>query len=150
MVGDSVISAELAVIYLLQRKRKMQLLEARKPDRARAKINHLIRTGELKRPLICERCGNPGDIRAHHEDYNKPLEVIWLCNPCHSKLVTPNHKSSVRFGTPGNRPKTERNQKIMEYSVKGYRQQSIANMFKMKVSAVSMVILRETRKLESV
>lgn len=42
-----------------------------------------------------------------------------------------------------NRPKTERNQKIWEYWEKGYRQISIANMFKMKVSAVSMVIARE-------
>jgi len=41
-----------------------------------------------------------------------------------------------------NRLKTERNEKIMEYWIKGYRQKSIANMFKMKESAVSMVILR--------
>lgn len=49
-----------------------------------------------------------------------------------------------------NRPKTERNLKIMEYWVKGYRQKSIANMFKMKESAVSMVIFRETRKMERI
>lgn len=49
-----------------------------------------------------------------------------------------------------NRPKTDRNQKIMEYWIKGYRQKSIANMFKMKESAVSMVILREKRKLEAI
>ena len=49
-----------------------------------------------------------------------------------------------------NRPKTARNQKIMEFWIKGYRQKSIANMFKMTESAVSMVILRERRKLESV
>lgn len=50
-----------------------------------------------------------------------------------------------------NRPKTERNRKIMElWTVRHWRQKSIANMFKMKESAVSMVILRERRKLESV
>ena len=49
-----------------------------------------------------------------------------------------------------NRPKTERNHKIMEYWLKGYRQKSIANIFKMKEGAVSMVILREKRKLEKV
>ena len=42
-----------------------------------------------------------------------------------------------------NRVKTERNQKIWDYWEKGYRQISIANMFKMKVSAVGMVIARE-------
>jgi transcriptional regulator len=41
-----------------------------------------------------------------------------------------------------NRPKTERNKKILEYWDKGYRQKSIANMFKMSLSAVSMVIWR--------
>ena len=42
-----------------------------------------------------------------------------------------------------NRPKTERNQKIWEYWQRGYRQIAIANIFKMKVSAVGMVISRE-------
>ena len=41
-----------------------------------------------------------------------------------------------------NRPKTERNQKILDYWNKGYRQIAIAKMFKMKVSAVGMVIRR--------
>ena len=49
-----------------------------------------------------------------------------------------------------NRPKTDRNQKIMEYWLKGYRQKSIASMFKMKEGAVSMVIMREKRKIEKV
>ncbi len=45
-----------------------------------------------------------------------------------------------------NRPKIERNQKIWEYWEKGYRQISIANIFKMKPSAVSMVIARERKR----
>lgn len=45
-----------------------------------------------------------------------------------------------------NRPKTERNLKILEYWEKGYRQKSIANIFRMKESAVNMVILRARRK----
>ena len=49
-----------------------------------------------------------------------------------------------------NRLKTERNQKIMEYWFKGYRQKSIANMFKMTESAVAMVISREKSKLEKI
>lgn len=49
-----------------------------------------------------------------------------------------------------NRPKTDRNQKIMEYWIKGWRQKSIANKFRMTESAVSMVIHREKRRLEAV
>lgn len=39
----------------------------------------------------CSKCG--GDlgeryafVNFHHENYDKPLEVIWLCRPCHLKL----------------------------------------------------------------
>jgi len=41
-----------------------------------------------------------------------------------------------------NRPKAKRNNQILELWDKGWRQQSIANMYKMKVSAVAMVIFR--------
>jgi len=43
-----------------------------------------------------------------------------------------------------NRPKTKRNNKILELwdDGRGWRQQSIANMYKMKLSAVSMIIFR--------
>jgi len=57
-----------------------------KPDaklkaNARAYANEYMRRGKLvKKP--CEQCGNP-DSQKHHEDYNKPLEVIWLCRKCH-------------------------------------------------------------------
>lgn len=35
-------------------------------------------------PLPCEACGE-GKVQMHHEDYSKPLEVIWLCEDCHYK-----------------------------------------------------------------
>ena len=45
-----------------------------------------------------------------------------------------------------NREKPERNEKILELADKGWRYIAIANMFKMKVSAVSMVIHRARQK----
>lgn len=43
-----------------------------------------IRSGQLVRGL-CEICGKK-KADAHHEDYTKPLDVIWLCKKHHSEL----------------------------------------------------------------
>ncbi len=40
-----------------------------------------IRDGRLI-PQPCEMCGET-TVEAHHDDYNKPLEVRWLCRPHH-------------------------------------------------------------------
>lgn len=42
-----------------------------------------IRSGDLVRHP-CSRCGEKKSV-AHHEDYDKPLEVMWLCQPCHKQ-----------------------------------------------------------------
>lgn len=43
-----------------------------------------VRRGEIVSPGKCSRCGTTeGRICGHHEDYSKPLEVVWLCNSCH-------------------------------------------------------------------
>jgi len=52
-------------------------------EKAKAKINHLIERGKLVRPVICEECWAVEKTQAHHRDYLKPLEVTFLCIPCH-------------------------------------------------------------------
>ena len=49
---------------------------------ARYKLNNAIKAGRIKR-LPCEICGATAE--AHHDDYNKPLEVRWLCKTHHSE-----------------------------------------------------------------
>ena len=35
-------------------------------------------------PQPCEQCGaQPAD--RHHDDYDRPLDIRWLCRPCHIK-----------------------------------------------------------------
>ena len=46
-------------------------------------VSRSIRNGSLFR-LPCTRCGAEKSL-AHHEDYDKPLEVMWLCQPCHKQ-----------------------------------------------------------------
>lgn len=44
---------------------------------------HIMR-GKMIRGSKCESCGmEEGKMEAHHDDYNKPLEVRWLCKICH-------------------------------------------------------------------
>lgn len=44
-----------------------------------------LKKGTLVRPGRCENCGKECKPHAHHDDYAKPLEVRWLCPPCHRR-----------------------------------------------------------------
>lgn len=49
----------------------------------RAAVRRAVSSGALVRPEKCSRCGSGGRIQAHHHDYDKPLDVEWLCASCH-------------------------------------------------------------------
>jgi len=46
-------------------------------------VTRAVRKGTLVR-CPCVRCGKVKSL-AHHEDYDKPLEVMWLCQTCHKQ-----------------------------------------------------------------
>lgn len=52
-------------------------------SQAHSKVSYAIRKGTLLK-MPCVRCGNQKSL-AHHEDYDKPLDVMWLCQPCHKQ-----------------------------------------------------------------
>ncbi len=54
---------------------------------ARIRLRFVKSGGYLFKPDKCECCNIPTQkILAHHHNYNKPLEVIWLCKSCHLKV----------------------------------------------------------------
>lgn len=50
---------------------------------ARRALAQAIEEGRVQRPETCSRCGSGGRIEGHHEDYDLPLDVEWLCCGCH-------------------------------------------------------------------
>ena len=58
----------------------------RYPDRSKARytLGNAVRDGKVQRQP-CEKCGNPKS-HAHHWDYTKPLDVIWLCSEHHGEV----------------------------------------------------------------
>ena len=63
---------------------------SRKGKKMYKKRHHITGLKKLykNRPEICELCHRNkddivGQLHAHHINYNKPDEIIWLCSVCH-------------------------------------------------------------------
>jgi hypothetical protein len=50
---------------------------------AHLKVARSILKGTIIRKYSCEKCSSDLLVEAHHEDYLKPLEIVWLCSKCH-------------------------------------------------------------------
>lgn len=51
--------------------------------KAHNSLNNALRDGKIEKSP-CEICGNEKSV-AHHDDYNKPLSVRWLCQAHHKQ-----------------------------------------------------------------
>ena len=69
-------------------KERYKAPECRRKVIARSTVGCAIKSGKLVR-LPCEVCGKE-PAEAHHDNYNKPLEVRWLCKQCHEDWHTKN------------------------------------------------------------
>lgn len=56
------------------------------PDKYKAhcKLNNALRDNKIKKGVCCV-CGSH-KVHGHHEDYSKPLEVIWVCAAHHRDI----------------------------------------------------------------
>ena len=69
---------------------RMEMCE-RNPSRKNASmaVDLAVKLGHLEKPDHCLGCGKPSSesrVTAHHHDYTKPLEVVWVCSTCHRHL----------------------------------------------------------------
>lgn len=80
-----------------RRKRKVRSAynqRHREKVRARDSVRFALKSGKLIKSLFCQVCW-ASEIRldAHHQDYFKRLEVVWLCTICHAHV---HGKANVR------------------------------------------------------
>ncbi len=80
-----------------------------------AKVAHITvaaakRYGVLDPSKTCQRCKRQTKIHGHHNDYSKPLEILWLCPKCHQAV----HKE-LGFGMAGRPRKHEKPRAIESF-----------------------------------
>lgn len=53
---------------------------------AQKKLTNRVYLGIIIKPPTCEHCGKVTLLHGHHNDYNKPFDVVWLCPSCHGQM----------------------------------------------------------------
>lgn len=69
--------------------KKIQMERYPERVKARQEVFNAIKRGEIIRQS-CSVCGLE-KAHAHHEDYSKPLDVIWLCRKHHREVHNGKH-----------------------------------------------------------
>ena len=74
-------------LYKKQKKESIIRFRMKYPEKIKAhdRVSYAIKNGILKRAPFCQMCKAEARCEAHHEDYTKPLDVLWLCDNCHKK-----------------------------------------------------------------
>lgn len=71
---------------------KGKLYRKRHPEKTKAQS--IVNNYHIKIPKgqLCVICNKNLAIERHHPDYNKPLEIIFLCRECHNKIHNPRRR----------------------------------------------------------
>lgn len=64
--------------------KKKYIINNKKIRRCHNIANNALRDGKIQKKTSCEVCGDTKKrLHKHHCDYNKPLDVIFMCPQCH-------------------------------------------------------------------
>mgnify|MGYP000985966304 CR=1 FL=1 len=92
----------------LEKKRKAM---EKWPEKMRARqiVANALKKGTVTR-MPCQICGSDRRVHAHHDDYSKPLQILWLCSFHHGER----HRLLNRYGSPGAWPDFLREKSLVE------------------------------------
>jgi len=57
-----------------------------KQNKAQHDVFCATRNKTLTPPRNCERCKKETKLEAHHYNYDKTLDVVWVCAVCHNQI----------------------------------------------------------------
>ena len=69
---------------------------------AQRAVQWLVSSGKITKPTACPNChmDTPSNLmHGHHEDYSKPLDVIWMCHACHRAHHNTLRKTRIQLST---------------------------------------------------
>ena len=75
----------LADIELAREKDRIKSIKYKKRRLTYGRVKWAVESGKMIKPKKCNDCLKRKRLFGHHPDYNKPLEVIWVCMDCHMK-----------------------------------------------------------------
>ena len=62
------------------------------------KFNNQIQSGGIAKEGLCSKCYSKYHIEAHHCDYDRPYDVMWLCKSCHVEWHKNNQPKNAKYG----------------------------------------------------
>ena len=85
-------------VAMLRRKETHRLMK----NQAVSKVNGNVRTGALPQisKVACVKCGEKA-AQYHHPDYDRPLDVLPVCVPCHQAIHADTMKPMITLAFAG-------------------------------------------------
>ena len=72
-----------------------QTEQYKKITRATGVLQRALKKGEISRPDTCERCNKKCKPEAARENYDRPLNILWLCRSCRRKFNQKKNESTI-------------------------------------------------------